>query len=298
MNKSIKNTGLIALSVILLFMATVGYGIYSYQSNTQLETEKTQLSASLSSTTASLALALKEKTDLVNTLQAAANKNKDFADQLTQATETVDKLQWMNMLDPQLLQKYSKVYFLSENYVPRELSPIDSKYLYTPDRSLDIEDRVLPFLQKMFQAASDDNVAIKIDSAYRSFGTQATLKSNYIVKYGSGANSFSAEQGYSEHQLGTALDFTTPTIGGSLTGFEKTAAYAWLNDNAYKYGFILSYPPNNAYYIFEPWHWRFIGIELATKLHDENKHFYDLDQREISTYLGNMYETATSSVSQ
>jgi LAS superfamily LD-carboxypeptidase LdcB len=67
--------------------------------------------------------------------------------------------------------------------------------------------------------------------------------------------------------------------------FEKSTAYAWLNNNAYQYGFILSYPKDNVYYQYEPWHWRFIGVELATKLHNENRKFSDMDQREIDTYL-------------
>ena len=103
--------------------------------------------------------------------------------------------------------------------------------------------------------------------------------------YGSGANKFSADQGYSEHQLGTTVDFTTPDIGAGFSKFETTAAYTWLTDNAYKYGFALSYPKNNAYYQFEPWHWRFVGVELATKLHNDNMYFYDLNQRIIDTYL-------------
>jgi D-alanyl-D-alanine carboxypeptidase len=87
------------------------------------------------------------------------------------------------------------------------------------------------------------------------------LKSQYRVTYGAGtANSFSADQGYSEHQLGTTVDFTTPKVGGTLTGFDKTDSYKWLQNNAYKYGFILSYPSSNGYYIFEPWHWRFVGL--------------------------------------
>ena len=228
-------------------------------------------------------------------IQEAANKNKTFADQLTQATQSLDKLTWLNTIDPQLIQKYSKVYFLNEHYVPRSLSPIDSKFLANTNRSLEIEDRVLPFLQKMLQAAALDNITIQVDSAYRSFQTQGSLKSSYKVTYGSGANTFSAEQGYSEHQLGTALDFTTPSLNGGLTGFQKTSAYTWMKDNAYKYGFSISYPSNNKYYVFEPWHWRFVGIDLATKLHNDNKYFYDLDQREINTYLPVLFNTEASS---
>ena len=108
--------------------------------------------------------------------------------------------------------------------------------------------------------------------------------------YGSGANSFSADQGYSEHQLGTTIDFTTEEIGASSSVFGKTTAYQWLLENAYKYGFILSYPEANKYYQFEPWHWRFVGRGLAEKLHQEGKNFYDLDQREIDEYLISFFD--------
>ena len=113
------------------------------------------------------------------------------------------------------------------------------------------------------------------------------------MTYGSGtANQFSADQGYSEHQLGTTLDFTTPVIKGALLSFAKTTAYTWMNDNAYKYGFVISYPKQNTYYEYEPWHWRFVGRELATYLHniDNGGYFYQLDQRFIDTYLVKIFD--------
>lgn len=275
------------LSIILIILILgFSYGGFAYH---KLQVTNADLTVSLASTTEKLTASERQKNDLLNALNDAAGKNQQFADQLTKVTQTANRLEWLNTLDPQLLQKYSKVYFLNENYTPKELSPIDSKYLFNPSRTIQINDRILPFVQQMLQAAATENVTIQVDSGYRSFDEQKSLKSNYKVTYGIGANSFSAEQGYSEHQLGTALDFTTPAIGGGLTGFEKTTAYTWFQNNAYKYGFILSYPKNNSYYIFEPWHWRFVGIELATKLHTENKNFYDLDQRDINTYLANMF---------
>ena len=127
-------------------------------------------------------------------------------------------------------------------------------------------------------------------SAFRSFDTQASLKSGYKITYGSGANKFSADQGYSEHQLGTSVDFTTPDVGGNFSKFQTDPAYQWLQNNAHHYGFILSYPEENTYYKFEPWHWRFVGVELASDLHGENKYFYDMDQREIDTYLIKLFD--------
>ena len=82
------------------------------------------------------------------------------------------------------------------------------------------------------------------------------------------------------------LSFT----GDNFDGFASDKAYQWLTDNAYKYGFSLSYPKNNSHFVFEPWHWRFVGIELAKKLHDENKTLSDLDQREIDTYLSKFFD--------
>jgi D-alanyl-D-alanine carboxypeptidase len=178
---------------------------------------------------------------------------------------------------------------LNENYTPKTLSPIDSKFMAKNSKDDEFYDRALPFLQRLLNDAQGTyHIDINVLSAYRSFSTQANLKAQYKVVYGTGANTFSADQGYSEHQLGTALDFSTNKLGG-LNGFEKTDAYTWLTNNAHRYGFILSYPPNNKFYVYEPWHWRFVGIELATKLHNDNKHFYDLDQREINGYLGNMF---------
>jgi D-alanyl-D-alanine carboxypeptidase len=136
----------------------------------------------------------------------------------------------------------------------------------------------------MLESATTTN-PIQIISAYRSFGEQAVLKTNYIVSYGSGANKFSADQGFSEHQLGTAVDLTTPKLGLSFTKFDASTAYQWLNDNAYKFGFIISYPQQNTYFQYEPWHWRYVGADLATKIHNSGQFFYDVPQREIDSYL-------------
>lgn len=174
--------------------------------------------------------------------------------------------------------------------MPAKLVKIDEKYVYNPKQDQLILDKVWPFLQKLLDDAANAGVDILIISAYRSFGSQAGLKSSYLMTYGTGANKFSADQGYSEHQLGTTVDFTTSKIGANLSSFGKTQTYQWLKENTYKYGFILSYPENNTYFKFEPWHWRFIGREFAGKLHEENKYFYDLDQRLLDTYLISLFD--------
>jgi LAS superfamily LD-carboxypeptidase LdcB len=204
---------------------------------------------------------------------------------------TLGTLEKLSKTDRELLQKYSKVYFLNEHYAPAELTTIDQEFTYSNTQAEQIATPVWPFLKNLFKDAKDDGVDLYAKSAYRSFDEQKSLKSAYTVTYGAGsANAFSADQGYSEHQLGTTLDFISPGQGGVLDGFENTKAYPWLQDNAYKYGFILSYPKGNAYYIYEPWHWRFVGVKLATYLHDKHKNFYDLEQREIDTYLADIFD--------
>lgn len=196
----------------------------------------------------------------------------------------------LSKTDRELLQKYSKIYFLNENYVPSSLATITPEFLFTKNRPLLIHSGVLPEITGLLQAASSSNETLLLISAYRSFGEQAGLKSRYLITYGQGANRFSAEQGYSEHQLGTTVDFTTPTLGASYIKIESTSAFVWLTQNAYRFGFVLSYPKNNDYYQYEPWHWRFVGVALATKLHDESKYFYDISQREIDTFLISIFD--------
>lgn len=215
----------------------------------------------------------------------------EVRDRLGALDQTVGSLQKLSTMDPELLKKYSKIYFLNEHYVPSSLLNIDQKYLYNKTNIFQIHSNVYPFLTRMLDDAENNGIDLKVLSAFRSFGSQASLKSSYKFTYGAGtANSFSAEQGYSEHQLGTTLDFTNQKIGGTFRGFDATKEFEWLKNNAHKYGFILSYPKENSYYTYEPWHWRFVGVALASFVHEKNTYFYAVDQREIDTYLGKLFD--------
>lgn len=231
-----------------------------------------------------------ERGNLEETLKAEQSKNEEFESQINNISDTVGDLHKLAKTDPELLAKYSKVYFLNENYVPERLSLVDTEFRFDPTEEIYFLTSVLPKLEELLEDVVADQVDIKISSAYRSFGIQKDLKSTYTVFYGTGANRFSADQGYSEHQLGTAADFTTVSLKGGFTGFEKTEAYTWLVNHAHEYGFILSYPPGNTHYIYEPWHWRYVGKELAEDLHDDGKYFLDLEQREINEYLVSFFD--------
>jgi len=232
-----------------------------------------------------------QNTDLSRKLDGEKAQNDNLGAQIQSISSTVGDLYKLSKTDRELLQKYSNIYFLNENYVPSSLSSIDVSFLYRTDKSETIHTTIKPFLENMIRVAQAESVPLLILSAYRSFSTQAVLKSQYKVVYGTtAANKFSADQGYSEHQLGSTVDFTTPKGGEVLEGFDKTVSYTWLVNNAHRYGFLLSYPKGNAFYKFEPWHWRYVGVELATRLHNENKYFYDMDQRQINEYLVKIFD--------
>lgn len=275
-------------AVIVLLYAFGGYRYYADTTNLSNELETT--ATALTEASSTLATAQAENEQLSEALAAERERNDAFANQIDDISGTVGRLDKLSRTDPELLQKYSKVYFLNENYIPSNLTAIPKEFRFDTAKEEQVHAGAYPHLLKMLQDAKDDDVDLLVASSYRSFARQGELKASYVVRYGTGANSFSAEQGYSEHQLGTAVDLTTKAVGGTFAGFDQSPAYDWLEENAYRYGFILSYPSGNTYYQYEPWHWRFVGVELARDLHRENKHFYDLDQREIDPYLVDIFD--------
>lgn len=277
------------LVVTLSFGAAAAYGYYQV---TGLETKLAELTHATVSLEDNIALATTSLGDSIQEERKHVEaKLSGVQDQVGSITGTVSTLQKLSEIDPELLAKYSKVFFLSEHYAPARLTDIPLAYKYTETKPLQVIPEILPYLTRMLKQAKNDNIPLYVASAYRSFDTQGSLKGAYSVTYGAGtANSFSADQGYSEHQLGTTVDLITTGTGGSLSGFDKTPAYTWLLANAHRYGFVLSYPKNNGYYIFEPWHWRFVGVKLATDLHNTEQAFYEVDQRTIDTYLVSLFD--------
>jgi D-alanyl-D-alanine carboxypeptidase len=94
-----------------------------------------------------------------------------------------------------------------------------------------------------------------------------------VTRYGKiVADNLAAHPGHSEHQTGLAADVSTTALGCRITNFGKSAASAWISANAWKYGFVVRYPNGETAttgYQYEPWHLRFIGIELATKMQEQ-----------------------------
>ena len=285
--------GIVALVLIVwvsgfVALVTTGYVLYSAYQN--IETRLASSQSENATLTDELFTTKAENMITSQKLAQEVARSSDLETKVSTMTNTVDTLTKLSETDKELLQKYSRVYFLNENYLPADLTTIASEFTLQPSRTYKILTRVNPYLQSMLIGARDDGYSLLVLSGYRSFGEQAALKTNYKVTYGIGSNKFSADQGYSEHQLATAVDLTTKELGGTTLAFARTPAYAWLSANAYRYGFVLSYPSGNTFYQYEPWHWRFVGVELATKLHNENKNFYEIPQREIDTFLLHLFD--------
>ena len=132
---------------------------------------------------------------------------------------------------------------------------------------------------EMQKAAAADGVTVWMQSGYRSVKYQTSLyerKTKYYLDKGYD-NAAAKEKaaavvnppGYSEHNCGLAADLNSPEHTGLDEGFEKTAAFRWLCEHAGDYGFILRYPKDaedKTEIIYEPWHWRYVGVENAAKI--------------------------------
>lgn len=126
-------------------------------------------------------------------------------------------------------------------------------------------------LTNLFTAAKTAGYTLVAESGYRSYVTQQSVYASEVKNFGQiKADTESAKPGYSEHQTGWAMDIASP--GCIEDCFGKTQAAQWVLDNAYLYGFIRRYPDNKTSvtgYRNEPWHFRYVGIALATEMHTQ-----------------------------
>lgn len=171
-----------------------------------------------------------------------------------------------------------------ENALQREFAPTDLITLTLPTRNvvgttpLRAAREIEAPLVAMLDATNQIGLTLKLLSAYRSYNDQALVHSKWVALYPDRASGLSAMPGHSEHQLGTAVDFTTPAIlarmpNGFHTKFAKTDEGLWLADHAADYGFTLSYPEwatAETGYEWEPWHYRYVGVDLAQFLADHD----------------------------
>jgi len=157
----------------------------------------------------------------------------------------------------------NKYNILPQNYVPENYEKNEYQ-----EKSLRSEaQNSFNIMQK---DAHRDGVQIYLVSGYRSYLAQKNIYEDYKAENNKEADSISARPGSSEHQTGLAADINTVY---TKDHFENSKEFRWLSQNAHKYGFILRYPKGKEYitgYNFEPWHWRYVGEDVAMMIWEEN----------------------------
>lgn len=184
--------------------------------------------------------------------------------------------------DDGLLTVVTLTYGLSRDYVPRGLVPLDAYFSgdVTLGYPTELRHLVIGPLSAMIADMQAAGLHPFIISGYRSYSAQAIARQKWVEQEPERVNILSAPPGFSEHQLGTVVDFGSPELPEIVgqediefhTYFYKTSEGLWLADNAHRYGFTLSYPfeaTEVTGFFYEPWHYRYVGVEMATHLHEE-----------------------------
>lgn len=169
----------------------------------------------------------------------------------------------------------NKYYKFSSNFVPKNLVNVDKDDSYN-NYTFQISSIVKEKFDDINKDMAKAGLGLLVKSGYRSYDTQVGLYNDYVAAHGKAeADTFSARAGYSEHQTGLAIDVCARS-NCSYGKFESTNEYDWMIANAHKYGFILRYPKDKTDitgYDFESWHYRYVGVEVATYIHEHNLTF-------------------------
>lgn len=159
-----------------------------------------------------------------------------------------------------------------DEYIPEGLVAIKNEIPTKDGRDVCMTEESATALKEMFDAALTENVDIVVTSAFRSHDSQEVLYTNNQKDRVSGEMESVAKPGHSEHQLGTTADLSSPEVNSESASskFKNTKSYAWLSKNAYRYGFVMSYPAGkDTGYIEEPWHWRYMGTDIAAEIKEK-----------------------------
>lgn len=168
------------------------------------------------------------------------------------------------------LAPLDKLHRLPSDCVPADLVEIPATYTWTTGQWMTAE--AADALVVMLEAAASDGYFLFAASSYRSYEDQAATFQRWVELKGlEAAERESARAGHSEHQLGTTTDLTTAEAGGTLEALRGTAEADWIAANSWRFGFIVSYPADSEHitgYVWEPWHVRYVGIEVAAEVHE------------------------------
>ena len=182
----------------------------------------------------------------------------------------VDAIDVKDFSSSMLVNKHRK---LSEDFEPNDLMDIPSEY--ASEDNFKASRIAFNAYKKMSDAAKSEGYEIVINSAYRSFSEQEELIDYYRNAYGQNyVDKYVSKSGYSEHQTGLAFDIGSRNVNV----FANSKEYEWMQDNAYKYGFILRFSKKYESvtgFRNEPWHYRYVGVEAATYIHEHRNIPYE-----------------------
>lgn len=178
---------------------------------------------------------------------------------------------------PKVTQGDDGIYYIDGIMIVNKSYPLPSTY--DPGKLLP---EFMNAFAEMQEDASSDGIRLWVQSGYRSYDYQVGLYDMYVRQDGKEkADTYSARPGYSEHQSGLAADINNPS-----SSFNGTKEALWLKENCYKYGFIVRFPEGEEEYTgykYESWHLRYVGKELATKIHEAGdislEHYYGIESK-------------------
>ncbi|MGN0602603.1 MAG: M15 family metallopeptidase [Oscillospiraceae bacterium] len=216
--------------------------------------------------------------DMSDTSQKTANGTADSA-----ADKTED-----NMTEPAAEEEIDNAWAMflvnNQNPLPDDYDKrISVKKVYSNgERDFEFDERAADYLIDMFEAAKKDGINLTVNSSYRTieyqqynFDRSVQQRVNNGMSYEEAVLDTEKEVAYpgkSEHNAGLSADiFSDEYVSFDDDGFKNTKAYAWLMENAADYGFILRYPEGKEAetgIIYEPWHYRFVGVYYAHKVQD------------------------------
>lgn len=167
-----------------------------------------------------------------------------------------------------LLVLVNKSNKLPDNFMQYNLVNVSAEYTVRDGKEYLLAGVAYEKYKEMFNAAKNEGLSLRIVSAYRTENYQRGLYNNRLRSSGKVyADNYSARPGHSEHQTGLAVD-----INSTSGVFEYSKEFKWMQKHAHEYGFILRYQKGKEWitgYSYEPWHYRFVGVEVATKIFQE-----------------------------
>ena len=187
--------------------------------------------------------------------------DKDFYSLITPADTSKGNLLLMN--------KYLK---LASDYEPNDLEEVKSECFISGNLYVrNMRKEAKEAFERLCTDSKANGTPVYGQSGYRPYSMQEKLYNSAVKNSGQKvADSDTARPGHSEHQTGLTMDVSS-TKGGNMLSFHKTESFTWMQNNAHKYGFILRYLDGKTHitgFTYESWHYRYVGIETATDIHN------------------------------